>query len=190
MAEPRDRPRPGRVIEPMQADQGRPRLRRRTLGLALLITALGATIVAPPMPRFVWNASASAPRGLYGVFRDAAFARGDMVIAWTPAPYRRLAAERRYLPINVPLVKRVAAIPGDQVCGAGESLYINGAWAVHRLPVDGAGLPMPRWDGCEILGQGHYLLLMAEAPASFDGRYFGAVNEDQIVGRAVPLWVR
>lgn len=35
----------------------------------------------PPAPRLVWNATASAPIGLYGVLPGVAPARGEMVIA-------------------------------------------------------------------------------------------------------------
>lgn len=172
-----------------KADRRR-RLRRRALVTVLGVTILGTTIVAPPAPRLVWNVSESAPLGLYGVMPGASLRRGDMAVAWTPQPYRGLASERRYLPVNVPLVKAVGAFPGDRVCAIGESLYINGRWVVRRLAQDGAGRPMPIWTGCQMLGQDQYLLLMTGSAASFDGRYFGPVRASQVVGKAVPLWVR
>lgn len=190
MPEPRDLPLFRWGAELRRTAEARRRLRRRLAAGAAGILLLGVTIVKKPAPRLVWNASSSAPMGLYRVIPGAALERGDMVIAWTPEPFRRLAAERRYLPINVPLVKGIAGVPGDTVCAIGESLYINGRWTVLRLPRDGAGRAMPSWTGCETLGPGRYLLLMAEAPASFDGRYFGSVDARQIVGRAVPLWAR
>src|SRR3546814_4504188 len=79
-----------------------------------LAAALAGTLIAPPRPRFVWNASASAPVGIYAVGDAAPLARGDMVIARVPDEYRMLAARRHYLPANVPLVKRVAAASGDR----------------------------------------------------------------------------
>jgi type IV secretory pathway protease TraF len=102
----------------------RDRRRRRTLArraalIAALIAPLGCTIVAPPAPRLVWNASASAPVGLYAVAPGTRPKTGDTVIAWAPAPWRLLAAQRHYLPVNVPLVKQVAAGPGEQVCATG-----------------------------------------------------------------------
>src|SRR5690606_34507971 len=45
----------------------RRRLARRAAALGFGIVLLGATAVAPPAPRLVWNASASAPVGLYAV---------------------------------------------------------------------------------------------------------------------------
>src|SRR3546814_1434020 len=82
-------------------------------GLGLGLVLLSA--VLPPAPRLVWNASASAPQGLYAVTPGAWVEPGEMVIARVPLRYRQLAAARRYLPMNVPLVKRVAAYAGDQI---------------------------------------------------------------------------
>ena len=118
-----------------------------TIGIA----ALGMTMIDPPAPRLVWNASASAPRGLYRVSPDAAIAAGDMVIARTPAPWRILAARRHYLPANVPLVKRVAATRGDRVCARGRTVSINGIASAMRRAHDGRGRPLPWWDGCRRL---------------------------------------
>ena len=52
------------------------------------------------------------------------------------------------------------------------------------------GRTMPWWEGCEGLLPGRYFLLMDHVPASFDGRYFGPVDEADIIGKATPLWVR
>lgn len=167
------------------------RIRRLRLGVFAAAASLPAlaTLVVAPAPRLVWNASASAPIGLYRVDPGAPIARGDMVIAWAPEPWRTLAAGRHYLPANVPLVKRVAAAQGDLVCGAGLRLTVNGAVVALRLAHDRDGRPLPRWDGCRLLGPGQFLLLMP-APGSFDGRYFGATGEGRIVGRARLIWPR
>jgi conjugative transfer signal peptidase TraF len=173
----------------------RKRASRRSLGrragaLAALIGLVGLTIAAPPAPRLVWNASASAPVGLYGVSPGANPDAGDMVIAWVPESARRLAATRRYIPINVPLVKRVAAVPGDEVCAFGDAVFITGRRVATRRVVDGMGRAMPWWNGCRTLRDGDYFLLMPGASASFDGRYFGTTHRRDIVGKAQLLWAR
>src|SRR3546814_1373013 len=84
-----------------------------------------------------------------------------------------LAARRHYLSANVPLVKRVAATVGDEVCAVGARVTVNGRLAVKRQTRDGAGRPMPWWSGCAELGLGEYFRWLADSPASFDGRYFG-----------------
>lgn len=91
--------------------------------IGLGAAALATTIALPPTPWLVWNASASAPIGLYAVSGRQDIASGDMVLVRVPDRWRRLAAERRYIPINIPLVKRVAAAPGDRVCARGREIY-------------------------------------------------------------------
>ncbi|HEY0630108.1 MAG TPA: S26 family signal peptidase [Sphingomicrobium sp.] len=140
-----------------------------------------------PAIRFVWNASPSAPVGLYYLSPGAPVRRGDMVVAWTPGRARMLAAERRYLPRNVPLVKRVAAVAGDRICGLGGILSINGRRLAARQRTDPAGRPMPAWQGCRRLRRPEYLLLM-DSPSSFDGRYFGPTRRSEILGRAHLVW--
>ncbi|MCW6531327.1 S26 family signal peptidase [Sphingomonas sp. MMSM20] len=170
------------------------KLRRRTLARRAAAVAIGSIIVLasaalPPTPRLVWNASASAPIGLYAVSPGASTILGDMVIARVPETYRRLAATRHYLPMNVPLVKRVAAYAGDEVCALGQEIFVNGRWTAERLMVDGAGRPMPMWSGCVRL-RGDQRFLLMDAPASFDGRYFGVTEGADMVGKARLLWPR
>jgi len=40
------------------------------------------------------------------------------------------------------------------------------------------------------LRRGALFLLMADSPASFDGRYFGPTMPRLIVGKATPLWAK
>jgi conjugative transfer signal peptidase TraF len=167
----------------------RRRLTRRSFAIAGLAAALAATIALPPHPLLVWNASASAPIGLYRVGGTDP-ATGDMVIAWPPAAAGDFAARRHYLPANVPLVKRVAAEPGDTVCAFGQEIFVNGRWIAERRVRDGADRPMPWWTGCVTLRHGTMFLLMTDSPASFDGRYFGPTSRGDIVGKATLLWAR
>ena len=169
------------------------RRRRRTAKLLALgsIAAVPAlSSLAVPLPRLlVWNASASAPRGLYLVVRGSSVRTGDLAIAWPPAGARALAARRGYLPANVPLVKRIAAAGGDRICTSGRRITIDGRTAAIRLLLDAKGRAMPHWSGCRTLGAGQYLLL-ADHLWSFDGRYFGVTGRSEILGRARLLWPR
>lgn len=171
------------------ARERRRTLRRRALAIGLGIAFLATTIVFPPHPRFVWNASPSAPIGLYWVSAPNRIRAGDMVIAWPPEDARTLGARRHYIPANVPLVKRVAAASGDRVCALGRALFVNGLRIAERLERDGRGRPMPWWRGCVTL-QGGALLLLMDSPASFDGRYFGPTEAYDVVGTAHLLWAR
>lgn len=165
-------------------------MRRCTAVIGLAVAALSWTVVTPPAPRLLWNASASAPIGLYRVEPQTMPERGDWVIAWPPIGARSLAASRRYLPTGVPLVKRVAAGIGDTVCATGSAIRINGAKVALRRNVDGNGRQLPLWQGCVRLGQGALFLLTSERPDSFDGRYFGVSKRADVIGKAVLLWAR
>ncbi|MDB5582308.1 MAG: chromosome segregation protein ParM [Bradyrhizobium sp.] len=166
------------------------RLRRWVLFWLFAFWAIVIQMVFPPAPRLVWNASASAPIGLYAVRPGARIVAGDMVIAWLPQPYRRLAATRHYLPENVPLVKRVIGAPHDRICAIGAVISANGRRVATRLATDGQGRSMLWWRGCRTLGRGEYFLLMEGVAASFDGRYFGITRASDVVGKAYPLWTR
>lgn len=167
-------------------------LTARGYGLAGLVgaamVALAAPVVLDPVPRLVWNASASAPVGLWRIEPDARIFVGDYVLAEPPPAARRLAARRHYLPANVPMIKGVAAVSGDKVCAVGPWIQINDRPAAFRRTADRRGRKLPWWSGCERLSGGAVLLLNP-APDSFDGRYFGPIDEGAMIGRATPLWL-
>lgn len=167
----------------------RRQLRRLAAVGAFGIATLLATAVYPPVPRLVWNASDSVRIGLYAVSPRAPVRPGDMVIARVPEPVRRFAATRRYLPLNVPLVKRVGATSGDEVCGLGQDIFVNRRWLAERQFMDSAGRPIPTWSGCLQLSRDQFFLL-TDNPASFDGRYFGVTKGTDIIGKARLIWPR
>jgi type IV secretory pathway protease TraF len=47
---------------------------------------------------------------------------------------------------------------------------------------------LPPWHGRRTLASGEVFLLLSDVPASFEGRYFGPITSDAIIGRFVPLW--
>ena len=155
--------------------------------VGLGIGAVLATIVHPPCPRLLWNASASAPIGLYLITSGTPLKVGDMIAARAPEGARQLAARRGYLPFGVPLVKQIAAMKGSQVCAPGARITVDGRAVARRRKQDLLGRPMPWWTGCRRLQPGQVLLLN-RAAASFDSRYFGPIERAVILGQAVLIW--
>lgn len=165
-----------------------PRGQRLAVVAGAGLVALAAPVLLDPAPRLVWNATDSAPIGLYQIAPGAAPRVGDHVLVWPPQEARALAARRGYLPFNVPMIKTVAAMDGALVCGAGAHITIDGKAAVLRRATDRQGRSLPWWSGCERLSR-HRIFLINPAPDSFDGRYFGPADTASVIGRATPLWL-
>lgn len=154
------------------------------IGLALY----GFPVVSDPAPRIVWNVSTSAPLGIWRVRSGLPIRRGDMVVVRLSPLFGDLAAARRYLPKGVPLLKRVVAQTGDDICARGNVVSVNGRRVALRQAFDRSGRPMPWWSGCEHL-RDRWVFLLTDRPDSFDGRYFGPINQGAVIGTATPLWL-
>ncbi len=161
----------------------------RTVAVISVLAVL-ALAIGPRPPRLIWNATASAPVGLYRVEYGSALAKGSLVLAVLPPRLAALAATRGYLPVHVPLVKPIAALPGDRVCREAEAVSINGIQIARSLARDTHLRPLPRWQGCITLHPGEVFLLNPHVADSFDGRYFGAVPASSILGNLEPIWTR
>lgn len=162
--------------------------------------ALGATLVgallmwAPvdlPLPTLlVWNASASAPIGLYRVDPISPPRVGDRVVVDPSPPIADFMATRGYLPRGVPLIKTVAALPPARVCRDGTAVSIDGTPRAVARSEDRRGRPLPAWSGCRTLAANEVFLLTADVADSLDGRYFGPTPKRFVKGVAHPVHVR
>jgi type IV secretory pathway protease TraF len=160
----------------------------RVLALAAGAWLLFATGQLLGRPRLLWNATASAPEGLWRI-EAAPPGRGDWAAVRPPVGLAWWLSRRRYLPRGALLLKRVAAVGGQTVCRRGGVVEIDG-WPVARaLARDRSGRLLPVWRGCRALAADEVLLLN-RARDSLDGRYFGPLPGSAVVGRARLLWRR
>ena len=104
-----------------------------------------------------------------------------------PAPLARWLAERGYLGERVPLLKHVAARPGQTVCRIGTVVSIAARPVVIARSTDGRGRSLPVWQGCRTLRAGELLMLNPDHADSMDGRYFGPLRASTVLGRAIPI---
>jgi conjugative transfer signal peptidase TraF len=167
-------------------------LNHRQIGaVAAMVFAVGMIFVAltyRPPPKIIYNPSSSAPRGWYMVKSQAELSRGDFALVKLPPPIARFADQRGYLPMTVPLLKRIGAIAGDRVCERRGLVRINGIPVAQSLDRDGAGRSLVAWSDCRRLEAVELFLLGTSSPASFDSRYYGPVTAKSVLGVAVPLW--
>ncbi|WP_433933365.1 S26 family signal peptidase [Brevundimonas diminuta] len=166
---------------------------RREVVLGCAALALAALVLGPVAvrtPLLIWNASASAPIGLYRLEPSTALSVGERV-AYRPSPeWSRAFAARGYLPDGVPLLKPVAAIAPSVVCRCERQVFIDGRFVALALEKDRAGRLLPRWNGCITLGPDAVFLLAPDVPDALDSRYFGPVDRRNLLGRVVPIRVR
>jgi conjugative transfer signal peptidase TraF len=156
--------------------------------MAIAMALITFTMTAEPMPRLLWNASASVPIGLYGIAALNRLAIADLVVVAPPKPLAAFLALRGYLPLGVPLIKHIFALPGQSVCRNGLLVAVDGIAAGRALAHDWRGRVLPAWRGCRVITPDEVFLMNSDEPASFDSRYFGPIPRSAIVGRALALW--
>ena len=157
--------------------------------VASVVVAATLLSAAQSMPRvLVWNITASVPTGLYLVSDEYVLRTGDRVAVEPSPTMRNFMVARGYLASGVPLLKQIAAVPGDTVCRIGYAIDINGDHAGFARKTDSQGRPMPAWQGCHVLGGNEIFVMSPAVPDSFDSRYFGPLPRARVTGRAIPLW--
>lgn len=164
----------------------------------LMTTSLIALVWASftrPTARVIYNASDSVPMGWYRVTPldvastplPDAIPVDSIVLTRLPASMAMLADQRGYLPLQVPLLKRVGAVAPQHVCMTGNIVRIDGVSVATVLPADAQGRSLPVWQQCRRLIDGELFLLSDTNPASFDSRYFGPVSREDVLGIAQRL---
>lgn len=151
-------------------------------------TGVAIAAVVPTPLKLVWNASASTPIGLYTIGPAERLEVSDLVAVAAPEPIATALAEGGYLPRDVPLMKRVAAVAGQRVCRAGRMISVDGVDVGEALEHDRSGRALPTWQGCRVIAASEIFLMNAQVRDSFDGRYFGPLSTNTIIGRATPLY--
>lgn len=157
-----------------------------TAVIAAVSIGLAATV--PITPRLVWNASASLPIGFYTIAPATRLEPTDLVVVSAPEPLAAFLAERGYLPRSVPLLKRVAGLPGQEVCRRAAHVTVDGIDMGDARARDRLGRELPVWQGCRRVADDEIFLMNWWVEDSLDGRYFGPLPRASILGRAMPLW--
>ena len=166
-------------------------------GLATLAWASFLPDHIRPLPRLIYNPSDSVAVGWYRVdpldHRTDSLPRplsvDSIVLVPLPPEAAALAAQRGYLPMRVPLLKRVGAMAPQEVCIAGGIVRIDGVPLAAVLGADRLGRLLPSWQQCRRLESGELFLLSVTNQVSFDSRYFGPVSASTVIGVAHPIWL-
>jgi conjugative transfer signal peptidase TraF len=139
-------------------------------------------------PFYIWNASESVPIGLYRLQPVAQLRVTELVAIRPPEPLETFLDLNGYLPIGVPMLKRILALPGQNVCRTGFTIAVDGIAMGTARERNGRGRPLPDWQGCRVLPAGEIFVMNCQSAESFDGRYFGPIPASAVIGKAVPVW--
>ncbi|MES3041169.1 MAG: S26 family signal peptidase [Pseudomonadota bacterium] len=156
--------------------------------LSLAVAALGVELMVSLPSCVIYNPSVSAPQGWYALASANRLQVGEHVLVRLPLAAAELAAQRRYLPMNIPLLKRIAATAPQLVCVRAGRVLIDGRLAAVQRASDTQGRRLPHWQDCRRLRANELFLLSETSDASFDSRYFGPITTDRVIGRARTLW--
>jgi type IV secretory pathway protease TraF len=161
----------------------------RTITVGVCAISFGFVTLVPAWSghRLLMQPSASLPRGVYWQRPVQRLAVGLLVSADLAPEARTFAAARGYLRAGLPVLKPVAAVPGETVCWRDDVLTIDGRVAGPIVPLDRLGRLLPRPYGCVVLRDA-VLLLSTYSAFSWDGRYFGLTPLKAIRGEAALLW--
>ena len=166
------------------------------LGIAILFLAL---FVIFDRYQIIINTTDSYPIGLYQKkVIDRPIQRGDLVMFCLPkGNHAELILTRGYLPRGScdsglqPLLKRVYAVPGDEIIVDSYGVSVNYADVIkNSIPIreDTQGRELPLMES-GIIPANHYGVFSAYHPRSFDSRYFGPIHRDSIDYFVEPIWV-
>lgn len=97
----------------------------------------------------------------------------ELVVGRPQAQLAALLASGGYLPVGVPMLKRILALPGETVCRRELVIIVDGVEVGAARSSDHRGRPLPDWQGCRIVGDGQIFLMNWQSDSALDGRYFG-----------------
>jgi conjugative transfer signal peptidase TraF len=157
-----------------------------TIGASvLLLFSTGDT-----QPSYIWNASPSVPIGLYRLKPAEHLAVTELVAIRPPEELASFLDLNGYLPLGVPMLKRVVALPGQTVCRTGLTVSVDSIEMGQARKRDGRGRPLPAWQGCLAVAANEVFVMNWQSEDSLDGRYFGLIPVSAIIGEALPVWTR
>ena len=161
--------------------------------MAIVFTTIGSVALVLSgtenrTPSYIWNTSESVPIGLYRLQPVNRLSVTELVAVRPPKPLETFLDWNGYLPVGVPMLKRILALPGQTVCRTGLTITVDEIEVGHARERDGRGRALPFWQGCRLLSVGEIFVMNWQSADSFDGRYFGPIPATADIGQAIPVW--
>ena len=162
------------------------------LGAAALLLGIGSYAAGVRV-----NTTKSIPVGLYWITQEPVEKGAYVTFCPPPVGVFDDAKERGYIGAGFCpggyglMMKRVLAAKDDQVAVTAEGVTVNGQLLPFSVPLasDKAGRELPRYQSDRYtLGNAELLLMSDVSGTSFDGRYYGPINRNQIEAVIRPIF--
>ena len=158
---------------------------RRKIGIIATFLLLYLLVKELSSRYFVLNLSPSMEKGIYLLKEIDELKKGDVVVLNIPLNIKETLYSREYLPRNIKtLLKEVVAVEGDSIKVDCNKLYINGEFKGDIAEVDTKGRELVSFVKDGVLKSGEVFLL-GKGKNSFDSRYFGAVEKNEILKKTI-----
>jgi conjugative transfer signal peptidase TraF len=155
--------------------------------IGLIALQYGLTYIKNAGYLLTYQVTTSMPKGFYLVTPSKHFHRGDIVLFRPPKKFMAFMLQKKWLPKSGLMLKYVIGVPGDYICQNKKWIYINHRQVAPIFYEYAPGKKLPNSHFCGKLAQHQYLLMSTRLKRSFDGRYFGPVSDDKIIGIAKRL---
>lgn len=162
------------------------------VGAAALLLGLGGFAVGVRV-----NTTKSIPVGLYWITQEPVEKGAYVTFCPPPVGVFDDAKERGYIGAGFCpggfglMMKRVLAAKDDLIAVTPEGVTVNSQLLPLSAPLvsDKAGRALPRYQSARYtLGNAELLLMSDVSGTSFDGRYFGPINRNQIEAVIRPIF--
>ncbi|OAI47777.1 hypothetical protein AYO45_05600 [Gammaproteobacteria bacterium SCGC AG-212-F23] len=159
---------------------------RKKYPFLILIIMLGCIFLAK-----IWgviiNITPSMREGIY-IRTYGEIKRGDIVAACLKDPYKTIGLKQLYIEKGSkcsgadPIVKKIIAIPGDNVRLTDKYIQVNNTiLSFPTVTKDSVGRGLNSYPRGNYLHVKGYWLIGTNSPNSWDSRYWGSVEREQIL---------
>jgi len=154
-------------------------------GIAAGICLLGDWL--PSRLGYCLNITPSEPVGIYRLIEGQP--NRDALVLLKQPQNLRSSVLRAYVPANLPLIKRIAAIPGDTVEIDQGGVRVGGVLWPDSAPLsrDRQGNNLRPYHFGVYRVRISELWVMSNNPCGLDSRYFGPVSAGSIISRLIPV---
>ena len=155
-------------------------------------TLIGTGLIGYRLPNALGYCLNLTPSEPVGIYRLVAGGAGRGVLVWLKQPAGPTASIlHRYAPVNIPLIKRVAAVGGDVVQVGAHGVRIDGTLWPDSAPLerDAEGRLIQHYPFGTYRVRSSQLWVMSEHPRGIDSRYFGPIAKLSVISRLIPIVV-